>query len=338
MVKIPSLPTALLAGVLATHAPTASALEAIPPLGLGTWLSDRGQVAHAVEFGLAHGYDHIDAAWIYRNEAQTGRGLAAAAAHHPHRARDALWVTSKLWNTHHRPAEARRALVDDTLAHLGLAQLDLYLMHWPVALRPDAPTTPPVLDRSVSLVDTWRAMEDLVRANLTRHIGLSNFARHEVEAILAVCDICPYAHEFETHPYLQQQDFVDWHAEIGLRVIAYSPFGNTNDVYDGKHRDLAPLLQDPFWTALAATKNVTSAQAVLAWGLQRGTIVIPKSTSDKHLLENLVAQGVTFTEEEMVEIGKQDKKARFNNPSKNWGVTLFSDLDDHIDVEQVDEL
>lgn len=346
MVKT-SLPTALLA------ASTATAIKDIPSLGLGTWLSDREKVPHAVEFGLKNGYDHIDAAWIYRtsfppqarhihvqymtdnktpgNEDQTGKGIAAAGL-----PRDDIWVTSKLWNTHHRDSEAR-AVVRETLDHLGLDYLDLYLMHWPVAMRPDVPAQ--VLDPTVSILDTWRTMEDLVRANLTRHIGLSNFAKADVEAILAVCDICPYAHEFETHPYLQQQDFVDWHlADAGLRVIAYSPFGNTNGVYDGKHADLGPLLRDDFWVRLAAQKNVTPAQAVLAWGIQRGTVVIPKSTSDKHLSENLVARDVTFTDEELAEIAKQDKKARFNNPSKNWGVKLFADLDDHIDIDEVDEL
>lgn len=228
----------------------------------------------------------------------------------------------------------------ETLAHLGLDYLDLYLMHWPVAMQPDMPDGHQVLDPTVSLIDTWRTMEDLVRANLTRHIGLSNFARADVEAILAVCVICPYAHEFETHPYLQQQAFVDWHhaAGVGLRVIAYSPFGNTNGIYDGKHADLGPLLHDDFWVRLATQKNVTTAQAVLAWGIQRGTVVIPKSTSDKHLSENVVARDVTFTDDEMAAIAKQDKKARFSNPSKAWGVKLFADLDDHIDVDEVDEL
>lgn len=322
--------TALVAAAAAIS--TATAIQEIPSLGLGTWLSDREEVPHAVEFGLTHGYDHIDAAWIYRNEDQTGRGIAAAA-----QPRDDIWVTSKLWNTHHRDAEARAA-VRATLAHLGLDYLDLYLMHWPVAMLPDVPSQ--VLDPSVSLVDTWRTMEDLVRQNLTRYIGLSNFAKRDVETILAICDICPYAHEFETHPYLQQQDFVDWHLgpDVGLKVIAYSPFGNTNGIYDGRHAELGPLLHDDFWVALAAKKNVTPAQAVLAWGIQRGTVVIPKSTSDKHLSENLVARDVTFTDEELADIRKQDKKARFSDPSKKWGVQLFADLDDHVDIDEVDEL
>lgn len=250
-------------------------------------------------------------------------------------------MTSKLWNTHHRDADARAEL-RETLDRLGLDRLDLYLMHWPVALDPDGPggdgARPPApLDPTVSLLDTWRTLEGLARANLTRHIGVSNFARRDVQAVLDACEVCPYAHELEAHPYLQQGDFLRWHAEQGVRVIAYSPLGNTNPTYSRRHGRLPPLLEDPFWTALAARKGVTPAQAVLAWGMRRGTTVIPKSTSEAHLLENVAAQDITFTDEEMEAIAAQDKKARFLNPSKAWGVQLFSDLDDH-DLDDEDEL
>lgn len=264
------------------------------------------------------------------NEDQTGKGIAAARL-----ARDDMWVTSKLWNTHHRPADAAAEL-RETLDRLGLDRLDLYLMHWPVAQDPDGSGAP---DRHATLLGAWRAMEDLARANLTRHIGVSNFARRDVQAVLDACDVCPYAHELEAHPYLQQQAFVDWHAARGIRVVAYSPLGNTNPTYSPRHggRLLAPLLEDPFWVRLAARKGVSPAQAVLAWGVRRGTTVIPKSTSEAHLLENVAALDIDFTDEEMRDIAAQDKKARFLNPSKAWGVQLFADLDDH-ELDEEDEL
>lgn len=242
-------------------------------------------------------------------------------------------MTSKLWNTHHREADAR-AEIQETLSRLGTDQLDLYLMHWPVALDPSGTGA---LDRTVTLLDTWRTLESLVRANLTRHIGVSNFARADVETVLAACEVCPYAHELETHPYLQQADFVRWHAERGIRVIAYAPLGNTSPAYSRRHGELRPLLEDPFWVDVAARKGVTTAQAVLAWGAARGTTVIPRSTSEGHLLENVAAMEVSFTEEELEAIEAQDKKARFLNPSKSWGVKLFSDLDDH-ELDDEDEL
>ncbi|KAK2615830.1 hypothetical protein N8I77_002556 [Diaporthe amygdali] len=313
----------------ALFAAVSVALDDIPALGLGTWLSDRDSVPHAVEFGLKNGYEHIDAAWIYRNEDKTGKGLAAADL-----PREDIWVTSKLWNNAHRTAEAW-GQIHETLKNLGLEYLDLYLIHWPVAFLPDEGTK---LDKETTIVDTWRTLENLVRANLTRHIGISNFAKEDVETILDICDICPYAHEFETHPYLQQQEFVDFHDKVGVKVIAYSPLGNTNPTYDSKHGNLEPLLKDSFWTDVAEKKNATAAQAVLAWGIQRGTIVIPKSTSEKHLTDNLGALDIKFSDKELKEIAKQDKKARFNNPSKSWGVKLFADLDDHFDDLREDEL
>ncbi|RYP29438.1 hypothetical protein DL767_006707 [Monosporascus sp. MG133] len=294
----------------------------IPKFGLGTWLSDRDKVAHAVEFALQSGYNHIDAALAYDNEDETGKGIASANV-----SREDIWVTSKLWNEHHRPDEATKA-IKKSISDLGVGYLDLYLMHWPVAFVPGEGDK---LDKEITIVDTWRVMENLVRANLTRHIGISNFAKRDVQTILDICTICPYAHEFETHPYLQQQDFVDFHKEIGMKVIAYSPLANTNPTY---HSDLKPVLEDPFWKDLAKKKDATVAQTVLAWGIQRGTIMIPKSVHEKYIKENQGALKIEFTEEEMSEISKQDKKVRMNNPGKSWGVKLFADLDDPTDLDE----
>lgn len=342
--------------------------DRIPSIGLGTWLSDRDKLAGAVEYALVEsGYRHIDAAWIYKNEDKTGEGIAAALKNndnnnnkkkkkntggHQVSSREDIWITSKLWNAHHRPDEAARAM-RETLADLGVEYLDLYLMHWPVAFVPGKndggdDDDHNKLDETVSVLDTWRTMEDLVRANLTRYIGISNFAKKEVEMILDNCAIRPLVHEFETHPYLQQQEFVDWHHDQGIQVIAYSPFANTNPTYrdddgdqssssssDKEETTTTTLLNDPFWVQLAKRKNCTVAQAVLGWGLQRNTIVIPKSTSRQHLDENIRAACsedgtplVEFTEEEMREIRARDRKTRMNNPGKAWGVDLFSDLDD----------
>ncbi|KAK8024273.1 Aldo/keto reductase [Apiospora rasikravindrae] len=297
----------------------------IPQIGLGTWLSDRDEVAHAVEYALDHGYDHIDAALIYKNEDKTGKGIKASGVD-----RSKIWVTSKLWNSDHRKDKAEAA-IQKSIADLGVDYLDLYLMHWPVAFVPDEGTR---LDEETSIVDTWRTMEEFVRKNYTRHIGISNFAGADVQAILDVCEVCPYAHEFETHPYLQQQDFVDWHREIGVKVIAYSPLANTNPTYRDKKGSLVgPIFKDPFWADLAEAKNATVAQAVLAWGVQRGTVVIPKSESEKHIDENRGALKVGFSKGEMKAIAKRDKKVRMNDPGKSWGVKLFADLDDPSDLD-----
>ncbi|KAI0889740.1 Aldo/keto reductase [Annulohypoxylon maeteangense] len=301
-----------------------SRVHEIPGFGLGTWRSNGDQAAHAVEYALSLGYDHIDAAHIYRNEDETGKGIADANVD-----RRYIWVTSKLWNTDHQPDRVEPA-IRQSLSDLGLDYLDLYLMHWPVAFVPGDGTE---LDRETSIVDTWRAMEDLVRANLTRFIGISNFSRRNLNVILDICDICPYAHEFELHPYLQQNDFVNFHKEVGIKVIAYSPLGNTNPIYNGRHGNLPPLLEDPFWKKLADVKGASVAQTVLAWGMRRGTVVIPKSVHENHIYQNMFSLEINFNVLEMYNISQQDKRARMNNPSESWGVELFADLDDHTSLD-----
>lgn len=345
MVFLKALTTAAAAAGLAQA--SLPGLDKIPALGLGTWLSDKSRVARAVEFAVGEvGYDHIDAAKIYStssqpgarslarrtdadryhagNEDETGRGIAGSGV-----SRQDIWVTSKLWNTDHRRKEAEEA-IRKSIEDLGVDYLDLYLVHWPVAFVPG--TTK--LDRDTTIVDTWRTLEGFVRANLTRNIGLSNFAKADVEKILETAEIKPYAHEFETHPYLQQQDFVDWHREKGIEVIAYSPLANTNPTY---RDDIPAIYEDPYWLRIAEKKGVSVFQAVLAWGIQRGTVVIPKSTKESHIVSNKKALDIQFTEEELKDVGTHDRKHRLNNPGRNWGVKLFADLDDPTKLDEKSE-
>jgi diketogulonate reductase-like aldo/keto reductase len=216
---------------------------------------------------------------------------------------------------------AAHKAIEKTISDLKVEQLDLFLIHWPVAFVPGSER----LDPKASLVETWRAMEELVRDNKTRYIGISNFAPADVNAILGVCDICPYAHEFETHPYLQQEEYVVWHLQRGIKVIAYSPLANTNPHY---HSGIPLILDDPFWKMMAERKNATVAQTVLAWGRQRGTVVIPKSVHENYIDENLGSLDIVFAEEEMLQVAAQDKKLRMNDPGRAWGVDLFEGLDD----------
>ena len=291
-----------------------------------------------MSFALQHGYTHIDAALQYGqtlqcatnwpgvhlkltipwlgNEDKVGEGIVASGVD-----RSDFWVTSKLWNNDHRDQEAYDG-IKKTISDLQVGYLDLYLMHWPVAFMPGEGT---VIDTHTSIVDTWRTMEGLVRANLTRYIGISNFSPEDVATILDVCDICPYAHEYESHPYLQQQGFLDYHANKGIKVISYSPLGNLNPRYDS---GVPSLLKDPFWAKLAEAKNATIAQTSLAWGMQRGSIVIPKSVHESYISENLGSLKLKFTDEEMVTVASQDKRLRMNDPGDGWGVGLFQGLDD----------
>ena len=292
----------------------------IPSLGLGLWNSHASNATHAVSVALTTGYTHFDSAAAYSNEGFVGAGFANTTL-----PRHKYWLTSKLWNDAHQP-DLVPAAIARTLQALNTTHLDLYLMHWPVAFKPNTGSRT-IIDQDTSILDTWRAMEELVRQNLTRYIGVSNFSPRQLDALLANCEICPFAHEFETHPYLQQQDFVDWHAQKDIKVIAYSPLANLNPTYNGTHDDIPSILDDSFWLDLAKRYNATVPQAVLSWGKQRGTIVIPKSVHRKYIEENFESE-VKFNETEMLRIAEQDRRTRFNNPSKSWGVELFEGLDD----------
>ena len=295
-----------------------TAVKDIPSIGLGLWNSKASSATNATKYALDVGYTHLDSAAAYSNEEYVGKALNDSK-----RPRSSYWITSKLWNDHHRPDLVRPAL-EKTLSDLNTSYLDLYLMHWPISFKASSST----LDKNTSIVDTWHAMESLVHANLTRHIGISNFSPAEIKHLLNHSNIKPYAHEYETHPYLQQSEFTLWHLKHDIKVIAYSPLANLNPTYAEAHPDLPLIIQDPFWIDMAWRKNCTAAQAILAWGVQRGTIVIPKSVHEARIVENLNSLKVKFSDMEMAEISVRDKKARLNDPSKGWGVNLFQGLDD----------
>lgn len=212
--------------------------------------------------------------------------------------------------------------MEKTLQDLGLEYLDLYLMHWPVAFQPEKGRE--IELENVDILETWWAMEELVRDGLVRQIGISNFNQAQVERLLRYARIPPTVHEFETHPYLAQSEFVKWNLQHGLRVIAFSPLGNMNPIYKSS---MPPLLEDEFLSSIAHQKGITVAQLVLAWSMHRGVVVIPKSEHEERVLENWEAQRVILSDDEVVSITAYDKKTRFNNPSTEWGTKLYTGLD-----------
>lgn len=304
-------------------------ISSIPPLGLGLWNSKDKDATKATLSAFHNNYTHLDGAAAYGNEDYVGLALSDKKAP----PRSSYWLTSKLWNSMHQPKNVPVAF-NKTISEYNTTYLDLYLMHWPVAFLPDKGGRS-IVDQDTSITDTWAAMEILASAYKAsngaygaRHIGISNFSPRQIDQIMKMCTICPYAHEFETHPYLQQQEFVNWHHRAGIKVIAYSPLANINPTYKDVVPDLKPILEDPFWEAIAKKKNCTVAQAILGWGVARDTVVIPKSVHEERIKENIASLKVRFSEEELEEINKEDKKIRFNNPSKGWGVELFEGLDD----------
>ncbi len=182
--------------------------DTMPILGLGTWKSRSEDVYDAVRVAIQASYRHIDCAMIYGNESAVGRAVNDAIAA-GEVTRQELWITSKLWNNSHQEERVVPAL-EKTLADLQLYYLDLYLIHWPVAVRHDVLVAKEAADyislKNLPLTSTWRGMEQAQQQGLARHIGVSNFAQHHLEEILRESRIPPAINQIELHPYLQQKD------------------------------------------------------------------------------------------------------------------------------------
>jgi len=293
-----------------------------PHLGFGTWnLDPKANASDAVATAIATGYRHIDCAKAYYNQEEIGKGIAEGLKK-AGISREDVWVTSKLWNDRHEPSQVEDGL-DDTLKELGLDYLDLYLMHWPVGVSPSGHTY-------LSYVDTWHAMERLLDTGKVRHIGVCNFSPEQLAHLIAQSSLKPFAHQMELHPYLQQNEWIQWHTAHGIHVTAYSPLGNSNPTYKPKKDDPPLLLKSEGLISIAEKRGCTPAQVALAWGMSRGISVIPKSAHADRIAENFGTLECDLEYDDFVaiaELGKNNLK-RFNNPSDGWGVKLFENLDD----------
>jgi len=274
--------------------------DSMPILGLGTWKSKPGEVYEAVKAALRVGYRHIDCARIYGNEAEIGQAFAESFQAGIVKRED-IWVTSKLWNDSHAPEHVQPGLAE-TLSDLQLDYLDLFLMHWPVALKKGA-SFPLSAEKMISLDDlpleaTWGAMESLVDKGLCRHIGVSNFSLPKLKSLMAAAKLKPELNQVELHPYLQQNDLLKFCHQNGIHMTAYSPLGSPDRPDSLKTEDEPVLMEDPTITAIAERRGLSPAQVLIAWAIHRGTAVIPKSVNPKRIEQNLATAAVSLTDED----------------------------------------
>jgi len=309
-----------------TTARPVAASPAPPPVGLGLWKIEKPDVAGLVVEAVRVGYRHLDSACDYGNEAEVGDGIRRALTTGLCR-RDELWVTSKLWNTFHEPRHVRPAC-ERTLRDLGLDHLDLYLVHFPIALAyvapehryppgwfhdPDA-ARPRMQPARVPLADTWGAMEELVRAGLVAHIGVCNYGVSLLRDLLAYAGVRPAVLQVELHPSLAQEKLLRFCHDEGIAVTAFSPLGSPSYVPLGMAAESDSVLGDPVVVATARAVGRTPAQVLLRWGVQRGTGVIPKTSRPERLRENIALFDFALSAEQMAAITALDRGRRFNDP------------------------
>ncbi|PIA57205.1 hypothetical protein AQUCO_00600143v1 [Aquilegia coerulea] len=299
----------------------------MPIMGLGVWRMEGKSIRDLILNAIKIGYRHFDCAADYKNEAEVGEALAEAFQTGLVKRED-LFVTTKLWNSDHgHVVEACK----DSLKKLQLEYLDLYLVHFPIATKhTGVGATASALDQdgvleidtTISLETTWHAMEDLVSMGLVRSIGISNYDIFLTRDCLAYSKVKPAVNQVETHPYFQRDSLVKFCQKHGICVTAHTPLGGAaaNTEWFGS----VSCLDDPVLKGLAEKYKKTVAQLVLRWGIQRNSVVIPKSSKLERLEENFHVFDFELTKEDMELIKGVDRKLRTNQPAKFWGIDLYA--------------
>ena len=251
----------------------------IPQFGYGTYKVRAEDAYRAVRDALEVGYRHIDTAEMYGNEAQVGAAIADSGL-----ARDEVFITSKLNNPYHEPQAARDAFAK-TLDDLRIDQLDLFLIHWPMA-------------QTTNYVETWQTMLEFEADGRSRAVGTSNFQEHHLRAIIDATGVAPALNQIELHPYLAQRQLVQLHAELGIVTASWSPLAR------------GALLSDPVVLDLAQEAGCSAAQVVIRWHLQRGLVVIPKSTHRERMIQNADVFDFELSAQQMATIDSLDQNRR----------------------------
>ena len=287
--------------------------DQMPILGLGTWKSEKGEVYKAVQEAINIGYRHFDCAFIYMNEKEIGNALKDAVSSGDVK-REELWITSKLWNNEHKKEDVMPAL-QRRLDDLGLDYLDLYLMHWPVANQADvvfASDASGFLSlEEAPLSETWAGLEACVAKGMTKHIGVSNYSVKKLKALSSGAKIKPEVNQIELHPLLQQKEMLNYCKTEGINLIAYSPLGSRDRTPEMKAANEPDMFENPMVNKLAIKYDCTPAQFLIAWAINRGTAVIPKSTNPERLKLNFEAAKIEINLEDMIQMESLDKHYRY---------------------------
>ncbi|TRC85909.1 aldo/keto reductase [Mesorhizobium sp. WSM4310] len=265
---------------------------AIPQLGLGVWQVDRGITADVVGWAIKAGYRLIDTAQGYQNEEGVGEAIRAADV-----PRSELYITSKLRNGAHERDAALRAF-DDTMEKLGIEQIDLFLIHWPV----------PSQDK---YVEAWKTLVELKQAGRIKSIGVSNFNRDHLERIIGETGVVPVANQIELHPRFQQRALREFHAGHDIQTESWSPLGSGR------------LLGDPTIAGIARKHGKSAAQTIIRWHLQQLLIVIPKSVRQDRIAANFDVFDFELDAQDLKTIAGMDSADGRDGPNPATAAFLF---------------
>ncbi|MDT0112187.1 aldo/keto reductase [Listeria booriae] len=252
--------------------------QEIPLVGLGVWkMRDEKEAIEAIQVAIESGYRAIDTAKVYENEEYVGQAIREAGI-----PREALTITSKLWNADHGYDETLRAF-DTTLKKLQLDYLDLYLIHWPV----------------LAYKDSWRAMERLYNEGLIKSIGVSNFHQHHLENLFTTANEKPVIDQIEIHPLLSQKPLKAYLESQDIVHEAWSPLAQGGE-----------LLTNQTLQRIADKYDITIPQVILRWHLNNGSVIIPKSVTPERIRANIDLFSFDLAASDMAEIDALNKDER----------------------------
>ena len=251
---------------LQSHANLNNGVE-IPRLGLGVYQTPIGETTlRAVRYAFKIGYRHIDTAWLYGNEADVGRAVRESGIR-----REEIFITTKVWDSD-QGYDSTLMACERSLRRLGLSYVDLYLIHWPVQAKSK---------------DTWKALIQLLKDGKARAIGVSNYEIFDIQEILQNFDSIPSVNQVEFHPFLYQEELLQFCKNNQIQLEAYSPLTR------GEKLNHATVI------AIAQKYDKTAVQILIRWGLQHDLVVIPKSIHEKRIKENSEVFDIQLEEQDM---------------------------------------
>lgn len=305
-------------------------MENIPRIALGTWKSPKNAVTESVRFAVEEaGYRHIDCAKLYDNEKEIGVALHDLLSRGVVK-REELWITSKLWNTDHSPDLVESAC-RQTLADLQVDYLDLYLMHWPMSF-PHVDEFWPFSDSSrtkvqlvdIPIIETWKAMENLVEKKLVKRIGVSNFTVELLEKfLLSDIKILPYANQVEQHLFLQQEALIEFCSKRNIIVEGYRTLGGP---IDSRKANNPVVLENPVLNEVAKETGKTPAQVELKFllSLDNNNVVLAKSDKPERIKSN-IDLNFELSDDQIQRLKTQNRCIRLCEVVDRYGVAVFCD-------------